>query len=291
MVDHKPLSPTRTFSQRLRHRRRDWQWQRRLKQEGRFPTGPGQEDPNFPDLAIATIAIQPKYHDWCLSMIDSLRKRGNYQGPVYVVTENPQAFEKLDNVQVVVVPFTRYRLVAKSCKQQLLDWVSEKNMLFIDADVIIGKPLAEWYKRSLSKLADKSLVLYTGNMPVPGAYHGGLMLMDRERVRPFFDRWTKLIRTGRYLLDQQSLESIRDESYIAKFNDDELVYLHRVIGLKHPDFDPENPAHITAPATFVHVTDGMIQQYSAEEIKAYLLHVVGLERMPTIFGRGAGLNR
>lgn len=281
------LPPTRTISQRLRHRRRDWQWRRQLKHEGRFPTQRGVEDSNFPGLAVTAIALQAKYHDWCLSMIDSLRKRGDFHGPVYVVTENPEPFEALENVRVIVVPFTRYRLLAKSCKQLLLDWIDEPTMLYIDADVIIGKPLSPWYQRARQKLKDRALVLYTGNMPVPGAYHGGLMLLDRERARPFFQEWLKLIRTGRYLLDQDSLHSIARDDVITRFDDDELVYLHKILGPNDSGFDPDDEAHQQSPATFVHVTDGMIRKYSAEQIKAYLSQVVGLERMPTRFGLDA----
>ncbi len=281
------LPPSRTLSQRLRHRRRDWQWRRRLRREARFPAKAGREDPNFPSLAVTAIAILPKYHDWCLSMIDSLRKRGNFQGPVYVVTEDPKPFEGLDNVLVIVVPYTRYRLVAKSCKQLLLDWVSQPNMFYIDADVIIARPLVEWYGRARKKLAEKPLVLYTGNMPAPGAYHAGLMLMDRERVRPFFDRWLKLIRTGRYMFDQESLLSIGNEDHIALFGDDELVYLHQILGPDRADYDPGEHPDLEPPGTFVHVTNGMIRRYSAEEIKTYLSQVVGLERIPTSFGSDA----
>lgn len=236
---------------------------------------------------MAAIALQPKYHDWCLSMIDSLRKRGDFHGPIYVVTENPEPFQSLENVLVIVVPFTRYRLLAKSCKQLLLDWVAEPTMLYIDADVVIGKPLLPWFQRAREKLKERALVLYTGNMPAPGAYHGGLMLMDRMRVRPFFQEWLKLIRTGRYLLDQDSLHSIARDDVIARFDDDELVYLHKILGPGDVGFDLGDEVHQQSPATFVHVTDGMIRKYPAERIKAYLADVVGLDRMPTQFGRDA----
>ncbi|MAS09659.1 hypothetical protein [Salinisphaera sp.] len=258
-----------------------------MKREGRFPASGGDEDANFPGLAIGTIAIREKYHDWCLSMIDSLRKRGNFQGPVYVVTENPEPFEALENVFVVKVPYTRYRLVAKSCKQLLVDWVHEPNMLFVDADVVIGKPLFDWYQRGLEKLAHRPVVLYTGNMPVPGAYHGGLMLLNRERARPFFQEWLKLIRTGRYLLDQQSLHCIARDEYTTRFDDDELVYLRKIIGPEQKALDLSEHGRLQSPAVFVHVTDGMIRKHSPHEIKTYLSQVVGLERMPSLFGLDA----
>ena len=282
-----PLKPNRTISQRLRHRRRDWLWRGRVRREARLPEGTTREDPAFPGLAIYAIAILPKYHDWCLSMIDSLRKRGNYHGPVYVVTEDPTPFEGLDNVHVVVVPYTRYRLVIKTCKQLMLDWASEPRLLYIDADIIIGRPLAEWYRRARPKLDVRPLVLYTGNMPVAGAYHAGLMLMDRERVRPFFDRWLRLIRTGRYQLDQWSMHSIITDDDVARFDDEELVYLHQILGPDHPDFDPERDGAGEPPGTFVHVTNGLMRRYASDEIKSYLSHVVGLERIPTSFGRDA----
>lgn len=287
MAEQKSLAPTRTISQRLRHRRHDWVWRRSLKRHAAFPEKTGRKDPNFPGLAVVTIAVLPKYHDWCLSMIDSLRRRGDYHGPIYVVTENPAVFDGLDNVRVITVPYTRYRLVIKSCKQLLLDWVDEQTMLYIDADIVIGKPLHEWYARAADKLVHKPLVLYPDEKPLPGAYHGGIMLVDRERARPFFQRWLKLIRTGRYLMDQQSLYSIRDTSYIDTFDDDELSFMHKILGSASDAAEADQDEPAEPPRTFVHVTNGMIRKYSAEEIKAYLRRVVGLERMPTSFGRDA----
>ena len=281
MAKPEHLKPSRSISQRLRHRRRDWQWGRQLQREGVFPAEGGTEDPNFPGLAITAIAILPKYHDWCLSMIDSLRGVGNFHGPVYVVTEDPRPFEGLENVLTVKVPYTRYRLVAKSCKQLLLDWVFEPKMLYIDADVVIARPLKPWYDRARVKLDQKPLVLYTCSMPTEGAYHGGLMLADRERVRPFFDQWLKLIRTGRYMFDQESLLSIGSDEDIALFDDDELVFLHQILG------EDSEVSTQEAPGTFVHVTNGMIRRYSAAEIKTYLREVVGLRRIPESFGPDA----
>src|SRR5699024_4957234 len=131
--------------------------------------------------------------------------------------------------------------------QLMLDWANERYLLYIDADIIIGKPLFEWYRRARPKLDDKPLVLYTGSMPVAGAYHAGLMLMDRERVRPFFDRWLRLIRTGRYQLDQWSLHSIITEDDVTRFEDEELIYLHQILGPEHDDFDPGAKQPMTPP--------------------------------------------
>lgn len=281
MAKNPYLPPSRTLRQQLRHRRHDWQWRRRLKREYRLSCAAGREDSKFPGLAVTAIAILPKYHDWCLTMIDSLRNAGDFDGPIYVVTEDPTPFEGLNNVLVIVVPYTNYRLVAKSCKVLLLDWVREPNLLYIDADMIVTRPLVDWYARAFGKLEQLPLVLYTCGMPRDGAYHSGLMLMDRERVRPFFDRWLALMRSGRYRFDQESLLSLGDDRSIALFDDDELVFLHEILG--HNTGDSES----RPPGTFVHVTNGMIRRYSEEELKAYLSGVLGLKRIPNSFGRDA----
>lgn len=274
------LPPARRWTKRLRHRRRDWQWRRRLAKHAPRPTA-GKLDPGFSDLAVVAIAILPKYHDWCLSMIDSLRGIGGFHGPVYVVTDDGEPFRGLANVAPLVVPTTRYRLVAKSCKQLLVDWISEPNMLYIDADIILAKPLHPWYARARPLLTDKPLALYTCNMPIAGAYHGGLMLADREKVKPFFAKWLKACRSGRYFFDQEALLSIADPAVIGLFADRELIFLHQILG------EDQEPYAEQPPATFVHVTNGMIRRYSRDQIRTYLASVCKLQRIPTAFGREA----
>src|SRR5699024_6532108 len=124
----------RRLSRRLRHRRRELLWKARLRlgrSYGRRPTRT-QPDPACPELAIGAVAMGEKYADWCLTMLTSLRARGAYRGPVYVITDLPALFEPLDNVVVVAVPPTRHRLIAKGCKQVLMHYVAEAVFLYLD---------------------------------------------------------------------------------------------------------------------------------------------------------------
>src|SRR5699024_2652760 len=114
----------------------------------------------FEQLAVVTIAMTPKYQDWCLSMIDSVRVAGAYAGPIYVVTEDPLPFVGLDNVHPIVVPATRHRLVIKGFKPRLANWVDARYLLFLDADVIVTRPLRRWYRQALNSLATTPMLAY-----------------------------------------------------------------------------------------------------------------------------------
>lgn len=89
------------------------------------------------------------------------------------------------------------------------------------------------------------------------------------------------------MLDQQSLHCIARDEYTTRFDDDELVYLRKIIGPEQKALDLSEHGRLQSPAVFVHVTDGMIRKHSPHEIKTYLSQVVGLERMPSLFGLDA----
>lgn len=235
------------------------------------------EAEGFEQLAVVTIAMTPKYQDWCLSMIDSVRSAGAYAGPIYVVTEDPSPFAHLDNVYPLVVPATQHRLVIKSFKPRLAHWVKARYLLFLDADVIVTQPLREWYQKALIDLAVTPMLAYPAANPVPGSYHGGIWLVERERAKPFLMKWLAKLRSGYHHSDQVCLKAVADSTAIGYFADRDFVYLYRC-------FDPESGAALEPPRRFVHVTNGMIRDYSRAALMDYLREQLGLHRIPRAFG-------
>ena len=272
------LPPARSWAKRLRHRRRDLLWRVRLRRQGIELPVLVRHDPAFPELAVVAIAISPKYHDWCLSMLDSLRAGGRYTGPVYVATEDPTPFAGLDNVATIVVPGTRHQLIIKTLKTLLPQWLTERFLLYIDADIIVAKPLKAWLEQALKRLESHPFLAYPDDKPIPGSYHGGFFLIDRKRALPFINQWRRKLRGGFYLRDQSALKSVEDTNAIGYFLDQELIYLHTCIDLKSGE------RHVS-PTCFVHVTNGMIRQYPPEKLQQYMRSVLGVRRMPTSLGR------
>lgn len=278
-VDPFDLPAPRSFSKRLRHYRHDAAWRFRLKNPRMQNPLSGRADPDCPEFAVAAIAISQKYCDWCLSMIDSLRRAGAYQGPVYVVTDRPSAFAGQDNVIPVEVPYSKTRLIAKSCKPLLFRWLRERFVAYIDADMIVTAPIAPWYQRARRRLAevDSPLLTYRADNPVPRSFHGGLLFAEREAALPFLDRWLAMLRSGRYLSDQVALKRVSTPTTPAYYDDEAFVYLYKLVG-----DDADSP---DGPPTFVHITDRMIKDYPSAALRAYLHDVLGLQRIPEHFGR------
>jgi|GEM_PF-1114357 len=267
------LPPARSWLKRLRHYRRDFQWRRRFVPPADLPIG--RPDPACPDFSIAAIAVSEKYADWCLTMIESARERGGYSGPIYVVTDLPAWFAPLDNVFVIEVPYSRVRLLSKSLKPMLFEWLPQRYVAYIDADVIVAGPLSAWYRKSRDRLAevDSPLLTYEVDVPISGSFHGGLLFAEREAALPFLRKWLAMLRSGRYLSDQVALRRTATPSTPAYQKDMDFCYLYQKLD---GSFGRE--------PVFVHITNRMIQEHPPEQLTAYIKNQLGVSRMPSYFG-------
>ena len=271
--------PRRGWRTRWRHRRRDASWRWRLRRAGLVIPAARARDPAFPDVAVATIAVSPLYHDWCLSMIDSLRQPGGFAGPVYVATEDPTPFDAIPGVYPVVVPPTPSSLVIKTLKPLLHQWLREPRLLFLDADVLVARPLAPWLVESLPALESTPVLTFPDVKPVPGSYHTGVLLSSRERALPLMRRWRRTLRSGRFHIDQGALKSIEDASQLGYFPGHSFAYLNQCIDA------PLQPGE-GAPACFVHVTKRMIEHHPRAELAGYVREVLGVRRLPRALADG-----
>lgn len=263
----------RPLSRRLRHRRRDLLWRLRL----RWGRGYGKRaaqvrpDPACPELAIGAVAMGDKYADWCLSMIASLRGRGEYSGPVYVITDLPDLFEALDNVVIVAVPPTQHRLIAKSCKQVLMEYVEEPVYLYLDSDLVITSSIHAWYRRMKPELERAPVLCYSDVKPCPGAFHGGVVLVNRENGMPIIRRWYGMVRTGRWGSDQACLYAVAGDDGPAHLPQEGFMFLRHMV---------DNDQQV---ACIVHITNGIIREYARPELEHYMANQLGVTRMPSSF--------
>jgi len=272
-IDIADLPPERSWLKRLRHYRRDFQWRRRMVAPREV--SPGRADPECPDFAVAAIAVSEKYVDWCLTMIESTRGRGGYSGPIYVVTDLPHRFASLDNVFVIKVPYSRVRLLSKSLKPMLFEWLPQRYIAYIDADVVVTGRLSTWYRKSLDRLAevDSPLLVYEVDVPIPDSFHGGLLFAERKAALPFLGQWLAMLRSGRYLSDQVALRRIATSSTPAYQRDKDFCYLYQKLD-----------GSFAGEPVFVHITNRMIQDHPPEHLTAYMSHELGVSRLPSYFG-------
>ncbi|GAB3680688.1 hypothetical protein [Salinisphaera aquimarina] len=249
----------------MKQRKRYWRW--------RLPTAliratshtpECTEDPNFPDFGIALIALGGKFHRWSRILIQSLRDTGTYHGPVYVVTEKPEAFAGLDNVAPVKVARTRHQMVAKTCKTFLFDWVPCRRILYVDADIVCGEPIQRWFDDAIALQENTPTLFY----PDPGdrnlPLHGGLILMDRARSAPLFRQWRQQLASGRFRQDQEALLTIADDHAIGHFPDGGILF-------------PDEPAiDQQRRACFVHITRHRYRMLGHDRLHYYLEDVLGI---------------
>ncbi|GAB3680744.1 hypothetical protein GCM10028792_26010 [Salinisphaera aquimarina] len=233
--------------------------------------GQTQPDPACPELAVGAVAMGDKYADWCLTMITSLRARGQYRGPIYVITDLPALFTDLENVRVLAVPSTRHRLIAKGCKQVLMRLIDEPVFLYLDSDLVITSPLREWYDTMKPCLADVPVLCYSDVKPYDNAYHGGVVLIDVKRGMPIVKRWQQVVRSGAWGSDQACLYSVAGDDGPGHLPDTGFMFLRNLIN--HED-------QITC---IVHVTNGALRDYSRAELESYLSEKLGVTRIPSSF--------
>jgi hypothetical protein len=162
-------------------------------------------------------------------MVESVRKAGEWKGPVYVITDNPDAENKELCTPVDVrghhpdflsqEEFEDYKkgitsfnpsLYSKWHKTQIFQLLPKtiNTVLFIDADMMAQQPLAKSWLPSLAKIIDDPNCDY-------GAYHerfytklpiisqvskinvgkvfGGISLQKRKESAPLMKEWSRLM--------------------------------------------------------------------------------------------------
>ena len=228
-------------------------------------------DPACPELAIGAVAMGEKYADWCLTMLTSLREGGGYRGPVYVITDLPELFESLENVVVVAAPSTRHRLIAKGCKQVLMHYVTEPVFLYLDSDLVVTSSIANWYHEMSPGLERYPVLCYEDRKPVPGAFHGGVVLIDMRRGQAITRRWERAVRGGRWGSDQACLYSVAGDDGPGHLPKKGFMFLRHILDEKQ---------EITC---IVHVTNGLIRGYPRADLESFLASELGVTRIPSSF--------
>lgn len=240
-----------------RHRYRRWRIptaiRRILQRTRRLP-----DAPELKHFAIALIALQPRYRRWARTLIASLRAAGDYHGPIYVVTEKPDDFDDLDNVEPIRVAGTRHQMVAKTCKTFLTDWVPQRYVLYIDADILVGRPITQWCRAAITEVQTRAALFYPDPSERKLPFHGGLILMNSQLASPLLTEWRRRLAGGHYRQDQEALMSFARDYAIGDLPAD---------GLAFPD---DAMIEAERSACFVHLTSYRYRLLGHDACLSYL---------------------
>lgn len=226
-------------------------------------------------IAMGKLAAEPMV-DYA---IVSLRKMGAYHGEIYLITDSPSCFDessKTLDLNVVTVPPAKSLIEIKSMKAKLFQYIPEsvKSILYLDVDILVAKSLTSFirdlniqkmYRMTVMDPATKYVTAVTNASEAidfgafydcKGHYlgwcagcekwHTGVLWMQRNRGSKCMQAWEKILLSGRFDTDQESLDAAEQEgacTHLMPFRRRHLLFAKDYVGTA-----------LTSGHTFTHVT-------------------------------------
>lgn len=197
------------------------------------------------DVAIFTIAL---YGFNPTGLVLTLRSKGKWNGPIYVMSD--RCTPRIDTATMLDfdgphgLTNIERKMNARLLKTKILQFVHEKYVLFLDADIEVNHPIHSylaqisswespceayfghelWYKKL------HQIVVFSTYSPMDEVWQGGLFFMQRDTSSKILAAWGDMIRKGTYVKDQPALvDAIADGGYKVCNLPDEVRYV--------PDFN------------------------------------------------------
>lgn len=158
--------------------------------------------------------------------VSSLRTVGGWEGDVYVITDRQDGWPSLRDqysVEVLGVDAVASKLAIHSFKCQMFDLLPPHvhNVLYMDADIVVSRPLVPFLKYlgrhkeeypldNLGLFRDSSGHFF-GTCAECDYWHGGVMLSTRNVSEPCLHKWCDAIFSGQFPADQPALDFISVE--------------------------------------------------------------------------------
>lgn len=158
--------------------------------------------------------------------IKSVRKLGMWRGPLFVLTDNPMCFAHLEEykISLIEIPKQPNIMSIKLLKTKLFEYIdneSIKEILYMDADIIVTRELSSFFYDYISIINNEETKLenfdFAGFPDAKGHYigfcsgcdkwHTGVMIFKRKLGLECLDQWATLLKSGKYLTDQESLDN------------------------------------------------------------------------------------
>ena len=229
-----------------------------------------RNDPAYPGLAVASIAVGKKYLSWSLAMIETLRTNGRFYGPVYVFTDQPEFYADVNNVIAVEVPSSTDFMTIQNYKSMLANPIPYDHILYLDVDVMIGRPIKLLLEEIKDFIDKYSIFIFEDRGFSGDKYHAGVFLANRSLASDFMFRWRRSI---------QCLESKDDQAALQYVLKPDEFY---VMPEKHLMFFTPKLLENKEVCTFIHITfRGRQEWYGAEIIMDYLKNVLNVTHLPS----------
>ncbi|MCP4421717.1 MAG: glycosyltransferase family 4 protein [Chloroflexi bacterium] len=233
-----------------------------------IPRQAGVPDPNLPDLAVATIAVGALYVRWALALIETVRRNGRFQGPIYLLTDQPNQFQGLPNVISVTVPSTRRAMTAKQYKTWLPFFSTSPYTLFLDADVMVGRPLQQWVETVKNEQVNYPLCMFWDGGFFHEPYHTGVILYNKALAKSVLERWRRAMQSGRYNRDQSAFLTIVSPDDVFIMPAEHFIF---------PVIETFKRGQTT---TFNHITVTDLQRSFAPGVISHYLKLLHVKQLP-----------
>lgn len=212
-------------------------------------------DTAHPEVAFCTIAIGKDFQNMSLAMLKSLRRNGGFSGPLYIFTDLPGFYEGHINIFPIKVATPKSVMAAHQYKTFILENIPHKYITYIDADIIIGRPLDNWLRKAMKESDSHPIVLFWDHGSTGHFYHGGLFLANRKVAGPLLARWRRLIWFRRFSRDQKALiKAIKRRKDVYIMPKDDMVFVD------------QSQASTKKIGTFNHITSRARKMLSVERI-------------------------
>ena len=223
--------------------------------------------PELP-FTVVSIAVGRKYNSWAVSMIETLRSRGKFDGPVHIITDQPRYYRRLAGVTATRVPAEMNVLQIKALKTLLFDYVKGDLLLYLDVDVLVGYPLELWYQTVKDRLSTYPIAMFRDNGLYPFPYHTGVMLLTRKAAE-LLKPWREALESGTFQKDQPAFAATMSDKNIEIMPDEYILFP------KAEDMQNETVR------TFVHITfTGRQRIIALGTIRSYLMHTFHVKSLP-----------
>lgn len=158
--------------------------------------------------------------------IKSVRRLGMFRGPLYILTDNPMCFTHLEEykisfIQIPKLPDIKSIKLLKTKLFEYIDNDSIREILYIDADILIARELSTFFYDYISitnaeERKDEDFDFagfpdakghFAGFCSGCDKWHTGVMIFRRELGLQCLDTWASILKSGKYPTDQESLDN------------------------------------------------------------------------------------
>jgi len=260
-------------------------------------------------ISMGAIATSTNLVDRCLY---SIRRRGKFQGYFVILTDHPErymALTELDDKVVtlqtkeedlkvmegklsIVMRFKRFKTLLMDYFDSDSRLDSVRTIVYMDYDIVVGQMLDMFWSDMDRLINEQTKAMTEGessnksgisylyffeeiwNSKRREPFHAGVMVLDRQASRRCLGVWREQIDSGKVSRDQQGLKLLNELMQNGTEHNCRLLHIHP---REHLAFPTTESMLKREYATFIHITNTkramMINKDVQKEFLSDLLHL------------------